>query len=543
MTNLESNSTTGSVEINRRILAAIFLVLISASPHAALCQQSANQTRKEGIRALNTGDFVSAERIFSELHRHAATAEDTGYLAMAEAGAGNLAQAISHFQESIRLGNDSAALHHNLGIAYLNSGRDEDGIRELRAAIAKDPNFLPSQRALGLALLNAGKPQQAVPFLEQARKQSPHDPEIWGDLVHAQFEARNDPAALQTADLAMQTVPGNARINVALADLCVKYHQLQKARNILEDSAEMIPGDTNIALALARVSLQANEPMEAIAALKKVPPEAGLPGETMYLRGEARIMTKDYVIADIDLSAATQADPQNARYLLAYARLQQLEGDYRKALDTLSKASDLKIQSPEIPFRMAVSYYYLGLYSQVEQSCDEAILLKPDYVLANFLLGVTRYRTNDFEGAQDAFLRAVTLKPDVAFFHVALGLAQYKGGNLTASLKELDRALVLNPQAANAHFYRGRVLAKQGERLKAIDELETAVALVPNYQQAYGELARLYSAVGQPEKAKAALATQAAAREKENTRMEKELRESADEIGDVLKSSEILKSR
>ena len=108
---------------------------------------------EEGIQALNAGDFVSAEYIFADLRKHGVSAENSGYLAMAEASAGNLGHGISHFQESIRLGNDSAAIHHNLGVAYLKSGRDEDGIRELRAATVKGPNFLPSQRALGIALL------------------------------------------------------------------------------------------------------------------------------------------------------------------------------------------------------------------------------------------------------------------------------------------------------------------------------------------------------------------------------------------------------
>jgi tetratricopeptide (TPR) repeat protein len=529
-----------------RILAAVFLVLFPVSRYAALCQQSPNDSLEDGIRALNAGDFASAEHIFSDLHKHAPSAENTGYLAMAEAGAGNLAQAISHFQESIRLGNDSAPVHYNLGIAYLNSGRGEDGIRELRAATAKDPNFLPSQRALGFALLDAGRPHQAVPYLEQARRQSPHDAEIWVDLVRAQFEVRNDNAALQIADQAMKAIRGNPRMNQALADLCLKYDQLQKARYILEDSSELMPGDPNIALSLARVSLQAGEPMEALAALKDVPPEAGLPGESMYLRGEARILTKDYVIAEEDLSAAIQADSRNPTYLVAYARLQQLEGDYRKALTTLNKASELNAQMPEIPFRMAVSYYYLDLWEQAAPYCQAAIQLRPSYVLPYLLLGAARVRQSDFQGAQDAFQHAVTMKPGVAFFHVALAVAQYKAGSLEASLKELDQALVLDPQEAQAHFYRAQVLSRQHDRRKAIEELETAVALKPHYRRAYAELARLYSADGQSERAKAALASQALELqndENENKRMQQELRDSSDEIGDVLRFSDILKSR
>ncbi len=530
----------------RRIAAAVLLASFLSSLQAALCQQSAVPTQEDGIQALNARDFVRAEQIFSTLHKSAPSAENTGYLAMAEAGAGDLAGAISHFQESIRMGNDGAAAHYNLGVAYLNSHRDDEGIRELRAANTKDPSFPPCQRALGLALLNTQHPREALPYLQQARRQLPRDPEVWVGLVHAQFELRNDEAALQTTDQVMQAIPGNPLMNEALADLCLKYNQLAKARSILEESNDLAPNDPNIALSLARVSLQAGEPIEALAALKDVPSGAGLPGEPMYLRGEARTMTNEYVIAEVDYTAAIHADPRNAGYLAAYARLQQLEGDFGKALDTLNQAGELKTRGPEIPFRMAVSYYYQGLWPQAAESCEEAIRQQPDDVVAYLLLGGTKFRLNDLPGAEKAFLRAVTLKPDVAYFRIALAVAEYHGGSFAESIRQLDQALVLNPQSAKAHYYRARAFSKQGEQRKAIEDLETAVAIQPHYRQAFAELARLYTRDGQSEKARAALASERAEKqqdENENKRMQQQLQDSTDDIGDVLRFSEILKSR
>ena len=57
-------------------------------------------------------------------------------------------------------------------------------------------------------------------------------------------------------------------------------------------------------------------------------------------------------------TVVTQADPNNPPYLVAYARLQQVEGDYDKALITLSKASELKGQSAVVvePERLAIRF-------------------------------------------------------------------------------------------------------------------------------------------------------------------------------------------
>jgi tetratricopeptide (TPR) repeat protein len=531
--------------LKRAPFLAGLIVLVVGLP-ASLCQQSARNSLQEGIRALNAGDFVSAEHIFSELHKHGASAENSSYLALAEAGGGDLVHAIAHFQESIRLGNDQAAVHYDLGIAYLNFGRDEDGIRELRTSLERDPKPLPPQRALGIALVNVGRPQQAVPYLEQASRLSPHDPEIWVNLARAQFDLRNDNAALQIADEALEAIPSNTRMDVALADLCLEHDQLQKARSILKGATESTSDDPNVALPLARVRLRAGEAKEALAALERVPADAGSPGETMFLRGEAWALTGNYVVADVDLSAAIKADSRNPTYLVLYAWLQQLEGRHKEALATLDKADELEVHIPETSFRRAVSYYYLHLDEQVVQACNEAIHLEPHDIPAYLLLGVARYRLHDLGGAQEAFAQAVSLKPTVAYFHLALAIVLYKEESLAASRKELDQALVLDPQAAQAHFYRARLLAEQGDRREAIEDLETAVALRPHYREAYAELARLYYADGQSEKAKAALAKQSAElrnEENEDRRMLQQMRDSTDELSDILKFSDILESR
>jgi tetratricopeptide (TPR) repeat protein len=194
------------------------------------------------------------------------------------------------------------------------------------------------------------------------------------------------------------------------------------------------------------------------------------------------------------------------KYLVASAWLDQMSGRFKEALVTLKKARSLDERAPEIPYRMAVSYLFLGLNSDAAQTCQEAIRRAPKFGLAYLLLGVVKLRQGDLPGAQAVLRRAVALQPSSGIFHRELGMALYKGGNLIESKKELDRALALDPKAAQAYFWRARVLASRGERQQAIADLETAVALQPHYREAYSQLAQLYSKQRQPEKAVAASA-------------------------------------
>jgi tetratricopeptide (TPR) repeat protein len=520
----------GRVIVARSVLIALILGSILAGCLAAVGQAPPENHLDGGIRALSEADFTHARQIFSDLVKRSPSAENVYYLGMAEAGGGDLPQAIEHFQESIRLGNGSAKVHYNLGIIYLESGRREEGIRELREAIVRDPQYVRAMYPLGVALLSTGRPHEAVPYLEQAHKSSPDDAETWVSLIQAQFEAGSDKLALQTAQGAAGAISGNPNLVVAVANLCLKHGQVQQARLTLEDGYEVNPHDPKIGLLLTRVNLQTGEAQEALAVLGNVPPEAGAPGETMYLRGIARGLARDFPVAEVDLSAALEAAPRNLRYLSASAWVQQREGHYKEALTILNKAHELDDQMPVIPFQTALSYFYLGLNPQAVQACQDAIRLAPAYAWAYFLMGAARLQQHDFEGAQSSLRHAVSLKRDAASFHLLLGVALYKGRSLEESARELDQALALNPQEDEAYFYRARLFALRDERRKAIADLETAVALQPHYKTAYAELARLYSAEGQADKAAAALAKGSAELQGEQTEEERMLQQ----LGDIL---------
>ena len=72
-----------------------------------------------------------------------------------------------------------------------------------------------------------------------------------------------------------------------------------------------------------------------------------------------------------------------------------------KALDTLNQAGELENAGAEIPFRMAVSYYYQGLWPSRE-SCEEAIGTA-GRCCGLLIAGGAKFRLNDLPGAEKAF--------------------------------------------------------------------------------------------------------------------------------------------
>lgn len=489
------------------ILLAV-LALTAALPAAAR-PDNRDTVLQSGIRAFQARDFAAAEQAFSHLATLEPSARNYNYLAMAEAANGEPGPAITDFRKSIRLGNNSPSVHYNLGLAYVQGGQAETAVEEFHQALSLDPKYLPARYALGMTLLHLGRAAQAVDTISEARKQAPRDPRLWAALAEAQFQAGDAKQAVETAQDAAQAIPDNPRLAVTLASDCLRYGQIQAARNLLEDANEVAPENQEIRILLAKASLMAGEPVEALAVLRGMPSSGPQHTEKLHLMGEARALTGNLPAAQEDLATAVKDSPGNAGYLATYAWVQQLEDQHTAAIATLSQARALDPKSPVIPYRMAVSYYFLGEFAQAQTYCTEALRLNPKYGAALLLRGITELREKNARGAADSLEEAVRLDPGSALFHRELGEALFDSGKPAAAGKEFDQALALDPKDAEGYFWRAKLLASQGSDRQAVASLNAAVELKPNYSDAYQELARLYTKTGQP-----ALAAKARAQEK-----------------------------
>ncbi|MGH9447539.1 MAG: tetratricopeptide repeat protein, partial [Terriglobia bacterium] len=198
--------------------------------------------------------------------------------------------------------------------------------------------------------------------------------------------------------------------------------------------------------------------------------------------------------------------PENAQYLTTDAWIWQLRGQHDEAIKVLAKAQALDPKAPVIPYRLAVSYYFLHQYAQVQQSCHEALRLNPRYGAAYLLLGIVELKEKAITGAVGDLEKAVSVNPDEALFHRELGEAMFQDGKPAGAGKQLDTALQLNPKDAEGYYWRAKLLASEGAKQRAIADLNASIELKPGYTEAYQELAQLYKETGQPEEAAKVLA-------------------------------------
>jgi tetratricopeptide (TPR) repeat protein len=86
---------------------------------------------------------------------------------------GQTDQAISQYQEAIRLKPDFDDAHNDLGLALFNKGQTDEAISQYHEAIRLKPDFVFAHNNLGLALLNKGQTDQAISQYQQAIRLKP----------------------------------------------------------------------------------------------------------------------------------------------------------------------------------------------------------------------------------------------------------------------------------------------------------------------------------------------------------------------------------
>ncbi|MGH7869898.1 MAG: tetratricopeptide repeat protein, partial [Candidatus Dormibacteraceae bacterium] len=158
-------------------------------------QTSEQDLVRNGMKAVSAHDFTAAQKIFAQLVKQDPSPGNYYLLATAEASAGDLKNAVAHYERSIALGNNSATVYYNLGITQMRLHHSDQAIHDLRLTLAADPQFPQAAMALGSALIVTGKPGEAIPYLEQALKLTPKNPAVWVNLVQCQFATNQSATA------------------------------------------------------------------------------------------------------------------------------------------------------------------------------------------------------------------------------------------------------------------------------------------------------------------------------------------------------------
>jgi tetratricopeptide (TPR) repeat protein len=132
-------------------------------------------------------------------------------------------------------------------------------------------------------------------------------------------------------------------------------------------------------------------------------------------------------------------------------------GDWQRAVESYQEAVRLKPDFLVAHMNLGYVLLRLNRYDEALEAFRSAARIDPRHPGPLLNIGNVYYTRQDYESALGYYRQAVTLKPDYATGYYQMGLALGRLGRLAKSKAVFERALELNPSDAAARKSLGEV--------------------------------------------------------------------------------------
>lgn len=401
---------------------------------------------------------------------------------------------------------DSAEAFALLGVAEIQLNERTAARKSLEHALKLNPRSTNALYNIGVLSLDENRPTEALRYFDQAVRFGYSSPELAVNLVRAHFDAGDKRGALNAAATASKEFRDSAAVNLALGNLLLAHGQPAEARALLKKADSLAPLQPEILLPLANSCIEVRDLRCASGALSKTRSSSEQTAEFHFLSGKTALLAHHEKEGLRELETAVEKEPNSVTFRIELARYDQKFGFQEKALAEYGAAAQLAPDVAEIPYGLAVSYFIQDDFTHAAEFAKRAIELDARFDRAIFLLGISRFATNQLKDAEDLLQQALRLRPDNPFYHCFLGMIQLSADHSAEASSHFREAIRLDPSYALAHFQLARLLMRSKRYSEAREELERAISLQPDLGEAYYQLGIADRQLGDAQKASEAFA-------------------------------------
>ena len=277
-------------------------------------------------------------RAFEELEAATAAGGDhfEAHLALGDAHRlrADVAESEAAYRRAIALEGQRPEPHLGLGLLYANANRPEDAIRELRAALQRDPTDPEVQLELGRRLQG----NEARELLTRATRGRPDLIDAQVALGDVELRAGNVDAAKAAYEAALAADRNSAAAHTGLGEIHLRASQHDEAMERFEKALALVPNAPHVVFLIGSLheakddDQQAYEHYRRAAALAPTNPEALLAAAGLALRQNRDVLATGF------LDNLLRTHPSSAAGLALYGDAMKARGDRAKAREYYQRA-------------------------------------------------------------------------------------------------------------------------------------------------------------------------------------------------------------
>jgi tetratricopeptide (TPR) repeat protein len=403
------------------------------------------------------------------------------YLGELYAGQNRPAEAEAAMRKAIALTTDPARegyqvhrAHYVLGRVLIQSGRREEGAKELKISAELRERTHPE-------VDRSGKPQDELPLSAKENQIHP-DALAESPADKAKLEAYLD-----------QLKPGIADAYNNLGVAAAGQKDFTGALAYFHKAAQWQPSlptlDRNLGMAAFYAGQYGDAVVPLFHQLEQHPDDA----RARAALGLSYFETEKYsaVLETLQLlkKEEVDADPGLA---LAYAVSLAKTQKYEEAMARMKSLEQANPDSAGVHAAIGEAYTDQKLYGDAIREYRKALALDPNQARTHFLLGLALMHEATQSDAAQEFRAAVSLNPAdaVAKYHLAYSLIQTQQKEEGQAL--LREVVAQNPSYADAFYQLGKLQLEQGDTKTAISNLEAGARLSPSSDYIHYQLSMAY---------------------------------------------------
>jgi tetratricopeptide (TPR) repeat protein len=426
----------------------------------------------------------SAEEAERELKRAAELAPDNPdpliYLGELYAGQNRPAEAEAAMRQAIALTTDPSRggyqvhrAHYVLGRVLIQSGRREEGAKELKISAELRERTHPDVE-------RSGKPQDDPPLSAKENQVRPDTLE-------------QSPADKQKVEAYLdQLKPGIADAYNNLGVAAAGQKDFTGALEYFRKAAKWEPSLPTLDRNLGMAAFYAGQYAEAITPLYHQLEQHPEDTRARAALGLSYFEVEKYsaVLETLQLmKTEVDTDPGLA---LAYAVSLAKTKKYEEAMTRMKSLEQANPDSSGVHVAIGEAYADQKLYGTAIEEYRKALAIDPTQARTHFLLGLSLMHEATQADAAEEFRAAVTLDPKdaTAKYHLAYALIQMQKKDEGQAL--LREVVAQNPAYADAFYQLGKLQLEQGDTKAAISNLEVSAKLSPASDYIHYQLSMAY---------------------------------------------------